>query len=44
LRGRGAASEALLSRYAVADIRDAAALQSAICELADAQGPVEALE
>jgi NADP-dependent 3-hydroxy acid dehydrogenase YdfG len=37
-------AEDLTASYAVADIRDAAALQSAICELADALGPVEVLE
>ena len=37
-------AEDLTASYAVADIRDAAALQSAIRELADALGPVEVLE
>jgi NADP-dependent 3-hydroxy acid dehydrogenase YdfG len=37
-------AEGLTASYAVADIRDAAAFQSAICELADALGPVEVLE
>ena len=37
-------AEGLTASYAVADIRDAAALQSAIRELADALGPVEVLE
>jgi NADP-dependent 3-hydroxy acid dehydrogenase YdfG len=37
-------AEGLTASYAVADIRDAAALQSAIRELAGALGPVEVLE
>ena len=37
-------AEGLTASYAAADIRDAAALQSAIRELADALGPVEVLE